>query len=350
VRAIFSVPITTKLKRPSYDFPLQKRPDRRRLRKSRLANIRNDITEFLLCTRLGRIPTLVGKPDKARSLMDSSRSIHRWLLQGVAVVLCLVATMSLRSAADTQAPMCSTPIDRYTSGVGDRIFATLPDGSLLALNSNTNIVATCSRTGRLVRLLKGEAQIFVKHERAPRPFILWTNQAAVQDVGTGFNVRAKENSTEIAVTDGTVRVYPHAAALRQSSNAPLAVDGVGVELHKGARASVDSATCQLRTLPALDNDGLRRLLAWRTGNIDLYEVSLAEAIDEFNRYSPRRYRVVHIPPEYAKHPLSGYFDDGGIDDFLAAAETELHIEFHRSVDAEGNILLTIRANTPPGAH
>src|SRR5437763_1755054 len=138
--------------------------------------------------------------------MDSFRSIHRRLLQSVLLALCTVAMILLRSAADTQAPMCSTSIDRYTSDIGERLYAPLPDGSLIALNTNTDVLVSCSRTGILVRLLRGEAQIQVRHERAPRPFLVWTDHGVVEDVGTGFNIRQKQNSIEVVVTDGTVRI------------------------------------------------------------------------------------------------------------------------------------------------
>jgi len=279
--------------------------------------------------------------------MESTRSIHRWLLQGVLLTLCVVATISLRSAADIQAPICSTPVVRYTSDVGERFYTTLPDGSQISLNTNTDVLVSCSRTGRLVRLLRGEVQIQVRHERAPRPFMVWTNHGVVEDVGTGFNIRQKQNSIEVAVTDGIVRVYPNADTLRQpGSNAPLAVDGVGVELHQGAHVSV-SADGKLFVLPTLNNDGLNRLLAWRTGHIDVDHIPLADAVDEFNRYSHRQYELGHIPPQYAKHPLTGYFDEARIGDLLVAAENELHIKFRRSEDAEGNTQLTIVETKPP---
>jgi len=282
--------------------------------------------------------------------MDSRRSIHRWLVQSVVLTLCTVALSSLRSAADTQAPMCSTPMVRYTSDVGERFYTTLPDGSQIALNTDTDVLVSCSRTGRLVRLLRGEAQIKVRHERASRPFLVWTDHGVVEDVGTGFIVREKQDSMEVAVTEGTVRVYPGANSLRQpSSNAPLTVDGVGAEFHKGAHVSV-SADGKLFVLPALNNDGLNRLLAWRTGHIDVDHIPLADAVAEFNRYSHRRYELGRIPPQYAKHPLIGYFDEARIDDLLVAAEKELHIRFRKTEDADGNILLTIVETRPPRSH
>jgi transmembrane sensor len=282
--------------------------------------------------------------------MDSSRSIHRQLLQSALLTLCMVAMTSLRSATDTQAPLCSTPIVRYTSDVGERFYATLPDGSQISLNTNTDVLVSCSRTGRLVRLLRGEAQIKVRHERAPRPFLVWTNHGVVEDVGTEFSIRQKQDSIEVAVTDGTVRVYPRADTLHQpSSNAPLAVDGVGVELHKGAHVSV-SADGKLWVLPMLNNDGLNRLLAWRTGHIDVDQIPLAQAVDEFNRYNHRKYELGRIPPQYANHPLTGYFDEARIDDLLVAAEKELHIRFRKTEDAQGNILLAVAETKPPRSH
>jgi transmembrane sensor len=280
--------------------------------------------------------------------MDSSPSISRRLLQGSVLALLLLL---LRSAADVQAPTCSAQTLHLQSNVGERLFSTLQDGSAATLNTNTEFISFCSREGRLSRLLKGEVEIRVRHERAPSPFILLAGNTAVEDVGTGFTARIKQNSVEIAVTDGTVRVYPRVDASSQlTGDAPLKIDGSAVELHKGARVSINSETGELTVLPELNADGMNRYLSWRIGNISLDQVSLAEAVAEFNRYTQSQYTLSGIPPQYAEKPLTGYFDEVRIDDFLTAAEKALDVHFRKSQDAQGNTELTVAEAKLPHHH
>ncbi len=85
---------------------------------------------------------------------------------------------------------------------------TLPDGSNIALNSNTNITypEKFAKNERRVKL-KGEAYFEVEHN-PEKPFIIEAENAFVKVLGTSFNVKAYENSEiEVIVTDGLVQLF-----------------------------------------------------------------------------------------------------------------------------------------------
>ena len=85
---------------------------------------------------------------------------------------------------------------------------TLPDGTGIVLNSNSNIIypEKFAKNERRVKL-KGEAYFEVEHN-PEQPFIIEAKDAFVKVLGTSFNVKAYENSEiEVIVTDGLVHLF-----------------------------------------------------------------------------------------------------------------------------------------------
>ena len=85
---------------------------------------------------------------------------------------------------------------------------TLPDGSNIALNKNSNITypEQFAKNERRVKL-EGEAFFNVEHNKE-QPFIIEANNAYVKVLGTSFNVKAYENSEiEVIVTEGLVQLF-----------------------------------------------------------------------------------------------------------------------------------------------
>jgi len=85
---------------------------------------------------------------------------------------------------------------------------TLPDGTHIALNTNSKITypEQFAKNERRVKL-EGEAFFNVEHNKE-QPFIIEAGTAFVQVLGTSFNVKAYENSEiEVIVTEGLVKLY-----------------------------------------------------------------------------------------------------------------------------------------------
>lgn len=84
---------------------------------------------------------------------------------------------------------------------------TLPDGSLIVLNKNSELTYIATHKARKV-LLKGEAFFNVVHDNE-MPFEILINDVIIKDIGTSFNVKAPAGSTEIevAVESGIVQFY-----------------------------------------------------------------------------------------------------------------------------------------------
>jgi transmembrane sensor len=82
----------------------------------------------------------------------------------------------------------------------------LPDGSLVTLNTNSQITYPAHFRGaqRLVQL-KGEGFFKITPDKT-KPFIIKINAATVSVVGTSFNVKNVKGKTEVIVETGIVKV------------------------------------------------------------------------------------------------------------------------------------------------
>lgn len=83
---------------------------------------------------------------------------------------------------------------------------TLPDGSVITLNKRSNLTYPGKFKGdkRLVSL-QGEAFFTVTPDRN-KPFIIQSDKVVITVVGTSFNVRNQNNTTEVIVETGIVKV------------------------------------------------------------------------------------------------------------------------------------------------
>lgn len=84
---------------------------------------------------------------------------------------------------------------------------TLPDGSVLTINKNTQLQFARNFDGaqRKVLLKQGEAFFNVKHQ-TQRPFVITAGATTVQVLGTSFNVKNINGHVEVIVESGMVGV------------------------------------------------------------------------------------------------------------------------------------------------
>lgn len=83
----------------------------------------------------------------------------------------------------------------------------LPDGSVVTLNKNTELAYSSRWTdkNRYVALKTGEV-FFEVHNDKRHPFVIETGKTKITVLGTSFNVRRISDATEIIVSTGLVKV------------------------------------------------------------------------------------------------------------------------------------------------
>lgn len=125
---------------------------------------------------------------------------------------------------------------------------TLPDGSVITLNKNSDIRYPASFNGATRNVeLNGEAFFDIKHNAA-KPFVLQVNQFLITVLGTSFNVNSNGSETEIIVATGRVSVRRKQEQVMLNAGEKLTVGGNATALKKEVntddlyRYYLDSAT------------------------------------------------------------------------------------------------------------
>lgn len=163
-----------------------------------------------------------------------------------------------------------TPAQHIETALGEIRQVPLKDGSLIAVNTDTELEVALKPRLRQIGLAKGEAWFRVAKDRN-RPFIVETGDVIVRAVGTAFSVRRARHGASVQVTEGVVEVWrtgDEANKIRVTAGERTFVN----ERSGGSPVAAQSA--------AID-----RSLSWRSGQIVLSGDTLAAAVAEFNRYN-----------------------------------------------------------------
>jgi len=107
----------------------------------------------------------------------------QWMLGAAAAALAAVALILIPRRAP---PPVSPP--NYTTAVGEVRHLVLADGSVVDLNTDTQLRVSYTPLRRGIELSRGEA-LFKVHPALKRPFEVRAGGTLVQALGTAFSVR-----------------------------------------------------------------------------------------------------------------------------------------------------------------
>jgi transmembrane sensor len=201
---------------------------------------------------------------------------------------------------------------RYACDVGELKTFVLEDGSVVTLNTGSELRVRYTNDRRDIRLIRGEAMFTVAHD-AKRPFGVRIDDWSAQALGTAFAVRRlDEETTDITVTEGVVQMLPLAGNVSKTPP-PLAANQ---KARIGAGGTIE--------ISAVSASDLAAQLAWRNHLVVFSGVSLREALAEMNRYSPRR--IVIADPELAQRRVVGVFSTLDTQTFVSALQSTLGVE------------------------
>lgn len=243
----------------------------------------------------GRLAALLPQ-QRAAVLAPQRRSLVRHPVALAASVLLVFA------AAFTIYRQASVPAQAYTTEVGGLQLVQLPDGSSALLNTDSALRVDMRGSERHVELQRGEA-FFQVAKDASRPFIVRASAMRVVAVGTAFAVQQDGASTQVVVTEGSVKVDA----------------GRGVEpasLVAGSLLQADASDVHMQTL---SGEELEQRLSWRSGLVVFRATPLAEAVAQFNRYNKRK--IVVADPSIADLGVGGVFRATDQEVFLKLLET-----------------------------
>ena len=181
---------------------------------------------------------------------------------------------------------------RFSTGKGETKVVALKDGSVLTLNTDSEVVVRYSEQLRSVELIRGEA-LFDVAKNAARPFTVAAGDTNVRVVGTSFSVRRLAASpVQVLVREGIVEVFK-----------PNDASPIRITANTMAVAQADSAAA-IAAMP-VPVAQMHRQMAWQKGQIAFEGETLAQAAAEFSRYSDTK--IVIDDPVLAKEEIAGLF-------------------------------------------
>jgi transmembrane sensor len=200
----------------------------------------------------------------------------------------------------------------YHTATGEQRQNALAGGSRLLLNTDSAVTVDVEGDERRVQLLRGEVFFEVAH--APqRPFWVVAGDARARVTGTAFSVGRSKDGVTITVAEGRVetstQTYPEQIT-------PLTP---GESTHyEGQRLAYVQAT------------DVQRTLAWRHGQMVFVQATLAEVVEQINRYRPGR--LIITDNQLKNRPITAVFSMYRLDDAVTALERTFGIRARRLTD------------------
>ncbi len=218
-------------------------------------------------------------------------------------------------------------VELYETGTGGYAKIALSDGSILHLNTNTQVRVLYTADARNLQLLNGE--LFVEVVKDPnRPLTVSTLGFSATAIGTAFGVAATPSQRWVAVAEGEVRVsnQPLASYLAQGNSATAKHQA----LLAGDKLQLDESFERMPTQ-------VQALASWRGGQLFYRDIELRDLINDLNRYH-RQQLVVH-DSKLGDIRLSAVLNSDDHLGAVAALSSSLGLESHSLSD---NITLLSR--------
>jgi transmembrane sensor len=271
-----------------------------------LAQSPDNIAAYIEAERIHALAAGLGSDDLLRAAAqsarrrpaESQRNWRSWLPAAAAAVLVVaVATATLWPR-----PAEKAVVQQFVTAQGEQREITLFDGTVLRLDTGSQITTRFDGRQRLVELESGRAQ-FVVAADPDRPFLVKAGPGTVRDIGTTFQVSRIDGQVNVGLLEGRVDVSVGSGAdVRRSELAPgeqISIDGNGAI---GGKQPLDLAAAH----------------AWPQGDLVFRQRRLDELLVEMNRYSQVQLRL--DDPALGSLQVSGVFHAGDQEALVAALE------------------------------
>jgi len=247
-----------------------------------------------------------------------------WLAACAASVLVMVAAggvvrqeIPARPSVQLAAAAPRLPIRQsYATAIGGQRKFTLADGSVVTLNTNSQIDVELLHDRRDIHLVRGEAYFDVVHDKT-RPFTVYADRYVVRDIGTAFAVHLLEKClVNVRVTKGSVEIAARTARRGKLANEPKSL-GVIVAGHDVVFGQ------KIERAEVVSDAELGRKLAWRQGQLIYSGQPLAEVLDDISRYSDIQIELAD--PALRNLPVGGAFSVNQTDAIIAALQNNFGV-------------------------
>lgn len=234
---------------------------------------------------------------------DDTATRHRaWWIGGIAATVLLTVGAVLTSSL-------LSPTHHYETGVGQQTLFTLADGSIVHLNTQSELTVRITKDSRDLELVQGEAMFEVAKDSS-RPFRVRSGEVTVEAIGTQFNVYRREDGVHITVVEGTVKVETVVPAAKPEPAAATITLNAGEEARSNRSGDV----------ARIEAPDVEKHTAWREQRLVFRGDSLAAVAAEFNRYN--QLQIVIAAPPSVTRPITATFDAHDPESFVAFLERD----------------------------
>ena len=209
----------------------------------------------------------------------------------------------------------------YSTEVGEQRLATLPDGSIIELNTDTQIEVDYDRERRKIRLLRGHAHFNVAYD-ANKSFVVYAGTGLVRAVGTSFSVRLRDTAIEVTVIEGRVELASVKNTTSSSNEIRIAAPGAKLAVLQAGQSATFNG--EINAIRSIEEEEMARKLSWRDGMLVFSGESLEYVVEEVSRYTP--ISMEFSDPELRDLRIGGYFKIGETEVLFEVLESNFGVQ------------------------
>ena len=206
----------------------------------------------------------------------------------------------------------------FATHVGGMETSALADGTSITLNTDSELRVRMSPELRELKLTRGEAIIKAAHDEK-RPFKLIAGKTVLQTDGADFDIRKRDSGeVDVMVSNGRIaaEVVENTLPFPFFDRSPPAQSVISA----GYMASIRPGDVQVSLL---SEDERARKTSWLHDVLDFRGETLAQAVEDFNRYNGRQ--IVIDDPTIADRRVGGVFAKTDPESFVAALAVIINI-------------------------
>ena len=268
-------------------------------------------------------------------------TLRTFVLQRVAPVAALALLMFYMAAGFRQEAVVDPKSDytaiTYATQLGEQAQFTLADGSIVHLNTGSEVEVDYQPNRRLVRLLKGEAHFDVAKNPA-RPFDVMAGRKQISAVGTAFAVRLTKSGVNITVTEGVVGIATPSSFTNPAAKIDYDTREFQALLEPNEKMVIERG---ISKIAKVEEAFVARQLSWRTGTLRFQDDSLEYVIKEVSRYTDTQ--IVLADRSLKNLRVGGVFKTGEISALLTALEVSFELQAEQIDDK--TIYLSVRESS-----
>lgn len=254
---------------------------------------------WMIAGTIPQDPEMLAAPEP-EAVEGNARPSHWRRYLALAASLLLVFTVSW-TVYQNGMPGGPAQDQRFSTGAGQTTTVTLPEGSVVTLDAETEMRLRETPGERRVDLVGGRAFFRVAADPS-RPFIVHAGGKSVRAIGTAFEVSFEHGNMVVTLAEGKVRVE---------------------ETGPGSGSGTDMVPGGQLVIGADHNWTLRRVdvakeTSWTEGRLIFMNDPLSEAVAEMNRYSARK--LVFKDGRIPEKAVVGVFEAGDVEGFVKAME------------------------------